>query len=112
MPNEKKVDLSGGLKHTSSTLEIQEDGSLLADYYDFSDKTESFLGNDFAIQTTVAAELKPKLLELLPSCEAEPADEDGKLPRRMRQRFGRYYELQDWLESNDIPCKQQRDPSA
>ncbi len=118
----RRVKLTGGLPQSAHSIELREDGSLVAELYDFSDKANDFLGGDIAWIITVSKEAVPQVVSLLSS---DPALQDNirSLPSSSKEpmldllpllpsRFKRYYDFKEWLEHNRIPHTQETDTWA
>ena len=112
---EKLVDLKGGLKHTASSAQIKSDGSLVIDLYDFSSEAEKWLGNEVAFLLKVSPNDKGKMLSCLLGGQnpmLDESQEDDLLLRLIGERFTDYYEVNRWMEENEIPYEKEFDPWA
>ena len=109
------VKLRGGLPHTSSSAEIRADGSLVIEWYDFSDEAQSSMGGDVAFFVIVAPANKITVLERLTG-EAAPSlcseHLDQKLLTLIQERFEDYISVKRWLEASFIPYEKDFDGHA
>jgi hypothetical protein len=109
----KYIKLKGSLEHTCSSLEIKEDGSLIVDFYDFSQEAEDHMGGDVAYSLIIDAADKEKIFLLLLEKSAlskNQDDKDGLLLAVMEKKFRSYFEVQEWLKNNGIAFKKVFDP--
>lgn len=109
-----RVKLKDRLQKTSTFLEIRRDGSLVVDFYDFSEEANNTFGNDVAYVLTVKAFDKDKILSYLIEKEADASnlDKDELLLQLMQERFNSYFEIQKWFQENKIPYKKDFDSRA
>ena len=113
--NPIRVRLTGGLEHTSSSVEVRPDGSLVVEFYDFSDEAERTFGNDVAYVLLVEPEQKTRILSgLLTESQDEEAqmNPDAQLLHLMQQKFRSYFEVKEWLEGQGITFRSEFDPQA
>jgi hypothetical protein len=117
MESEKKrrVKLKGVLEHTSTSVEIKDDGSLVVEFYDFSDEAQNRFGNDVAYTLTVNSSDKDKILLHLMSKHGLKSDlqnKDELLLQLIEEQFRDYYGIQEWFKINEIPYQKDFDPWA
>ena len=109
-----RVRLKGGLEHTVSWVYLRDDGSLIVEYYDHSERAHEYVGEDVAWLLTVEAVDKPRLLDSLLGADAnrgEP-DIDRILLQAMADQVDSYFEAQTWFDEHGIPYRKERDPFA
>jgi hypothetical protein len=82
----QRIELSGGLEKTVCWMEIKDNGSLIAELYDFSTDAQNWFGNDVAFLLTVHRSDKDRLLLAL-----------------LQERFDSYYAFKEWLAARQIP---------
>jgi hypothetical protein len=112
---EKRVDLKGSLKSTTSSAQIKSDGSLVIELYDFSSEAEKWLGNEVAFLLKVFPRDKSKMLSCLLEGQKRMLDEsqeDDLLLQLIGERFTDYYDVKQWMEENKIPYEKEFDPWA
>jgi hypothetical protein len=91
----ERIRLSGGPDKTVTWAWLEDDGSLVIEYYDHSEEGERFLGNDVAYILTIPADEVPRFLLTLFS-----------------ERFTSYFDVKAWLEAKEIPfTKRVEDPA-
>ena len=61
-PNQKRIRLAGGLHRTASSAQISKEGSLVVEFYDFSEVAERHFGHDVAFLVIVSARGKQQVL--------------------------------------------------
>jgi hypothetical protein len=111
----KRVELKGGLEKTGSSAEIQSDGSLVVELYDFSPEADRWFGNDIAFLLKVSAGGKEEMLARLQAGQTLPPDapdRDDLLLCLIAERFPDYYAVKRWLEENGIPYQKEFDSRA
>lgn len=113
--NLQRVRLTGGPKHTSSSVEVRPDGSLVVEFYDFSEEAEQHFGNDVAYMLLVAPAEKKRVLSLLAS-ESESkepqSDTDSQLLHLMQQKFSDYFAVKAWFQEQQISFRSEFDSWA
>jgi len=112
---QKRVRLKGGPEHTASSVEIRDDGSLVVEFYDYSDQAERCFGNDVAYMLFVDAREAAMMLPLLSNEQADaehPKDPRALLLQLLSHHFDNYFELKDWLETNEISFRKEFDSRA
>ena len=94
MPTER-IRLSGGPDKTVTWAWLEDDGSLVVEYYDHSEEAHQWLGNDVAYILTI------------------PPEEAGRvLLTLLSERFASYFEVKPWLEERGISYeKRVEDPA-
>ncbi len=110
MNTRKRMPLTSGPQHSSSSIEIRDDGTLLVEFYDFSDEAEKWFGNDVAYLLIVSAGEKNKIAALLKkqtTLKEDARDRDEMLLRLMQERFGSYFEVKEWFTENGIEYKKE-----
>lgn len=95
----REVRLTGSPERTASWVRLQENGSLEAEFYDFSSTAEDHFGTDVAWILTCEAEDVARLQSLL----ADGSTDDRRLLSALQDRFRSYFELKRWLEGEAIP---------
>ena len=111
----KRVRLSGGPEDSTSSAVIREDGCLVVEFYDFSERAEDCFGNDVAFLLIFDSAAKGTMLELLGKDRpvTRPGDdEDILLLRLLEERFTDYFQVKQWCESNAIPYQKEFDDWA
>jgi hypothetical protein len=109
----KRVKLEGGLSKTSSSAEIEANGNLVIEFYDFSDSAQSQFGNDVAILMVISPDDKKLMFsKLLDHQEAIEDDTDTLLLQIIKDKFSSYYEVQAWLNTAAMPYEKRFDPYA
>lgn len=88
----KRTQLAGGPDKTVTWIWL-ENGYLKAEYYDFSESTQQFFGNDIAYTITIHQMDKLYL--------TSHQNENSILPW-MAQNFKGYFDIKKWLEENEI----------
>ena len=112
-PGPDAVKLAGGPPGTTTFVYIGPENSLVIELYDHGQEAESHFGHDVAFLIHVAAEHKPRILELLRGSEQTPAaGGDPELFGLLRDRFCDYYEVERWLDANGIPYRKEFDSWA
>lgn len=102
----RRVELKGGLEKTASPAEIQSDGSLVVELYDFSPEADRWFGNDIAFLLKISAPDKEQMLTRLQAeqtPQADASERDNLLLRLIAERFSDYFAVKQWLEENAIP---------
>ena len=113
--NPIRVRLTGGLEHTASSVEVRPDGSLVVEFYDFSDEAERTFGNDVAYVLLVEPEQKTRILSgLLAESQDEeaPVNPDAQLLRLMQQKFSSYFQVKEWVKEHGITFRSEFDSWA
>ena len=115
--NPMRVRLTGVLEHTASSVEVGPDGSLLVEFYDFSDDAQRFMGNDVACLLHVEPAEKERTLSLLESETNSPDNQhsdspDIRLLHLMEQKFSDYFEVKEWFEDQGISFRSEFDSWA
>jgi hypothetical protein len=110
----KRVKLKGGFEHTASSVEIKDDGSLVVEFYDFSDQAERSFGNDVAYILTVNASDKEKVLALMnkQAIATDSQNKDELLLQLLEENFNSYFDIQEWFQVNGITYRKDFDPWA
>jgi hypothetical protein len=111
----RRVELKGGLEKTGSSAEIQGDGSLVVELYDFSPEAERWFGNDVAFLLKVSAPDKEQMLARLQAGQPplpDASDRADLLLRLIAERFSDYFAVKQWLEENAIPYQKEFDSWA
>jgi hypothetical protein len=100
------VKLKGILDHTSSTVEVHDDGHVELEYYDFSPGANDNFGNDVAWIYRIHPLQKTRLRQLL------GAKDDQSMLDAMVKKFGDVKNVRDWLAKNQIPFEEEFDSWA
>ena len=101
----KRVRFRDGLENTASSAEIKDDGTLVIEFFDFSEEAEGVFGNDVAYQLIIPAADKETILSTLINDETtmkRAGDSDVELLRLLEERFKSYFDLRDWLDENGV----------
>ncbi len=102
---ESSVRLRAGLPSTATWVKLAPDGTLLVEFYDYSQQAQSSFGNDVAYVLTVQPPETLKLWSLFIDVEERPAT---TLPdailflQRLQERFESYFEIKRWFDENNI----------
>ncbi len=118
--NPRLVRLQGDLPRSAHSIEYTEEGTLVADLYDFSEKANDMLGGDVAWIITVPKEAVPQVVALLKQ-ESALQDSINELPGTtddpmldflplLPLQFKHIPDFQKWLERNGISYTKERDP--
>ena len=112
--SDARVRLRGGLPQTSSSAEIRPDGSLVIEWYDFSDQAQSSMGGDVAFFVIVAPANKTVFLERLTGESHSLCQEhiDQKILALIQERFEDYIAVKRWLDASGIPYDKDFDGRA
>ncbi len=109
----KRIKLTGGLKNTSSSVEIKKNGSLVIELYDFSKSAEDHFGNDVAFLLVLSASDKQLMLsKLSKNQEVTDIDPDTLLLQLIKLQFSDYYAIKAWLKESQIAYKKEFDSWA
>lgn len=90
---------------TATWVKLSPDGTLLVEFYDYSQQAQSSFGNDVAYVLTVQPPETLKLWSLFIDVEERPAT---TLPdailflQRLQERFESYFEIKRWFDENNI----------
>lgn len=108
-PPKLRIKLPGGLARTASSVEVQPDGSLMIELYDYSEEADQAFGNDVAYLIYVDQGNLGRLQQALglPRAEADEA-----LLQTMAGQFPDYYAVMRWLDSERIPYRKEFDAWA
>lgn len=108
---------------STTWIYIEDDGSLVVEFYDHGKEAESAFGNDVAFLLKVPADQKGPLLEALRNESPEPSEASrpgqGRWWRRIRgtggqrnidvalldeleRRFGSYFEVRRWFDAKGV----------
>lgn len=98
----EKIRLAGRLDKTATWIWL-EDGQFKVEYYDFSEQTHTFFGNDIA--WTITVNDMEKLFSIVNKDEAT-------LIPWMARYFKSYFGIKQWLEENEIECSVERETWA
>lgn len=110
-----QVKLRGRLPQTSSSAYIRPDGSLVIEFYDFSDQAQQSLGRDAAFLIILVPEQKAGILNLLAAEDGAPPftlSGDQALLELIQKRFEDYYAVKQWLTGLGIPYEKDFDSWA
>ena len=109
-----RMRLKGGPEHTVSWVYLRDDGSLIVEYFDHSEKAHECVGEDVAWLLTVDAADKTRLLDLLLGSDASRGerDIDQILLQAMADRVDSYFDAQTWFDEHGIPYRKERGPLA
>jgi hypothetical protein len=117
----KTVKLKPNLEKTSSTAFIKPDGSLIVEFYDFSDAAQDMFGNDVAYQLILSPDSKTGMLDRLGfevdltqfrAHSDRASDPDWLLLEIIESRFQSYFEIAEWLENHLVPFEKKFDAWA
>ena len=97
-----RVKLKGGPSDSSSSVEIKDDGSLVVEFYDFSEEAESCFGNDVAYQLIISKPEAERILSKLIDERNRAISVNDELLQLMEERFQSYFDVKEWLEANGI----------
>ena len=115
MEDSRAIKLTGDLAQTTTRIQITEVGDLVVDYYDFSDDAHRAFGNDVAYVLTITATEKSRIFQLLAAeqgIETPLLSPDNLILRLLKQQFGNYFQLKQWLDDNAIQYQQHFDSWA
>ncbi|MBI4864356.1 MAG: YwbE family protein [Candidatus Riflebacteria bacterium] len=111
----RRTRLRGVLDRTESSATVRPDGSLVVEFYDFSETADDSFGNDVACSVILDRQAKDVLLASL--VKERPGtgsgiDPDGHLLTLMQDRFADYHDVVKWCEKKAIPFTKKFDPRA
>jgi hypothetical protein len=116
MAKRKRVNLKGVLQRTATWVEIADDGTLIVEFFDFSDAAQGMFGGDVAYLTKVSPDDKLLMLAALLADAAASAsgdaDSDDRLLRLIAEKFVTYFQVREWLQKKGIPYHAEFDGRA
>ena len=118
---------------STSWVYIDDDRSLVVEFYDHGKEAEASFGHDVAFLLRVAPDRKRPLLDLLRTSPASPPRrkplratslrrlihrgneetlDDLDLLDELEERFGHYAEVRKWFDANGVPYEHEFDSWA
>ncbi|MGK2859713.1 MAG: hypothetical protein ACSLFQ_21155 [Thermoanaerobaculia bacterium] len=104
-----RIKLPGGPPQTVSSIFVDERRAVAFEFFDFSPAAQEHFGNDIAISIVVAPAARAALAIALSLPEGTG---DAELLSACATRFQSYFDVQPWLEQNDIPYEKEFDSRA
>lgn len=105
----ERVKLSGGPEQTVSSVWVDERRATIFEFFDFSPAAQEHFGNDIAITIVVDPLHRGALAIALGLPETV---RDDALLAACASKFTSYFDVQPWLERNDIPFEKEFDARA
>ncbi|MCM2314022.1 MAG: hypothetical protein NDJ92_02580 [Thermoanaerobaculia bacterium] len=104
-----RIKLPGGPEQTVSSIIVDERSAVAFEFFDFSPAAQEHFGNDIAISIVVAPSARAALAVALGLPEGAG---DAALLGACAARFQSYFDVQPWLEQNDIPYEKKFESHA
>ena len=104
-----RIKLSGGPEQTVSSIYFDARDAAVFEFFDFSPAAQEHFGNDIAIAIVVARSARGAMAVAL---ELPESAEDAAILSACAARFQSYFDVQPWLERNDIPFEKEFDARA
>jgi len=111
----RRIRLRGVLDRTDSSATVRPDGSLVVEFYDFSEAADDSFGNDVAFLLILDPQATARVLSLL--LQEKPGtkvlgDPDELLLKLLQDRFVDYHAVEKWCRENRVPFEKKFDAWA
>jgi hypothetical protein len=99
-----------GLARTAESATLEADGSLVVEFYDFSDEADSLMGHELVTMIVIDPQEQAKMLALLAAKGPAPEGDAGiALLHLVRERFRGYFSVKEWCEAHGVAFTQKVD---
>ena len=99
----ERIKLKNNLPHTAEWVYFDDQGSFVAEFYDYSEDARETFGRDIAYQVKVHSPDLETLLRHLQGEGAVEPDKQERILQLMEEKFGSYFLIKKWLEEEQIP---------